>query len=460
NVGDQRWNYQAFQGLIVDGGSLPGNLNFDLFWGKMQPNGGLPNAASDPLATVQNPLQAGNVPTYQGFAGTRRALASYITGGRLGRTMGAGNTLNYNVIYSQTTLDSITKSNWNFQVHSLSLDWTFGDGINLTGELGMGHYDSPTTNLDWGEALMLRLRVPRKYTWLPLDLQLYQISKDFYNPNGEINTNSNPAIQGDAPAEIAAGQASAGGQLTQINQLAHNRRGLNLNTGWETGPLKLNFGWGLAAEIDTLTTQLSYVHRINGLALSRIYNPFPANAVRATNFGPYGRKYSFFRGIFEQVYTTDLNPAAAEAQTLKYYNVVDLQAKLRTKVLDRNLYLFYLGNLNSASSSAKAWPVLNDESYLYVQYHELDLYYELFPRFVVAGYLGLERAQGGRFTEWGENQLPRDQTGIGIGGGFDWTLSDATGLYFRYRHMQFEDKNFELDHFQGHEITIELKTFF
>jgi hypothetical protein len=459
NVGDQRWNYQAFQGLIIDGAKLPGDLNFDLFWGKMQPNGGLPNAASDPTVTIQNPLQAGNVPTYQGFAGDRRTLSSFITGGRLGRTFRGGNTVNYNLLYSQTALDSITRANWNFQVHSLSLDWTVSD-INITGELAMGNFNGPQTSTDWGEALMLRVKVPREKTFLPLDLQLYQISKNFFNPNGEINTSANPEINENFPVEIAAGQGSVGGLLTQVNQLAHNRRGVNLNTGWENGPLKLNFGWGLAAEIDTITTELSYVHRINGLALSRIYNPFPANAVRATTFGPYNRQFAFFRGVFERVRTTDLNPATAEALTRKFYNVVDLQAKFRTKVLDRNLYLFYLGNLNSASLAAKAWPTLDDESYLFVQYHELDIYYEIVPRFLLTGYLGLERAQGGRLTEWGENLLPRDQTGIGIGAGFDWTLSDATGLYFRYRYMEFEDRNFELDKYAGNEITIELKTFF
>jgi hypothetical protein len=114
----------------------------------------------------------------------------------------------------------------------------------------------------------------------------------------------------------------------------------------------------------------------------------------------------------------------------------------------------------AAKSEATLLPSLSPESYISVQYHELDMYYELFPKFVLTTYLGLERTKGGRFTEWGENDLPRDQTGIGIGAGFDWTLNEATGLYFRYRHMEFEDKNFELNRYKGHEITIELKTFF
>ena len=63
NPGDQRWNYQAFQGLILDGRQLPGGIGFDAFWGKTQPNGGLPGAVTDPSETVAGEGEAGDVPT-------------------------------------------------------------------------------------------------------------------------------------------------------------------------------------------------------------------------------------------------------------------------------------------------------------------------------------------------------------------------------------------------------------
>lgn len=460
NPGDLRWNNQAFQGLIIDGRSLPGNMGFDLFWGKTQPNGGLANAVVDPYLTIQNPGQAGNIPTYQGFSGDRRSLPSYIAGGKITKTFGPDrNMLGINTIYSHTALDSITNDNMNYQVHTLSVNWKLGK-IYVEGELGGGSFESPITERKWGEALMLRFLIPKEVTVLPLDIQLYQIGKDFYNLNGAINTTSNPAIQQNFVTNVAAGQVSTGGLLTQVGQLAHNRRGINLNTEANYKDFKFNFGWGLAGEMEVLNSDISFVHRINGLALSRIYNPFPANATSATVFGPYNRQFSFFRGVAEVVQTTDLDPATAAPLTKKYYNSVDLQAKYKTKLDEKAFYIFYLGNLMAAKSEATLWPTLGQESYLYVQYHELDVYYELFPKFLLTTYLGLERAQGGRFTNWGENDLPRDQTGLGIGAGFDWTLNPSTGLYFRYRHMDFEDKNFELDHYKGHEITIELKTFF
>lgn len=461
NRGDLRWNNQAFQGIILNGGQLPADLGFDLFWGKTQPNGGLAGAETDPLATIFNFGTAGNVPSYQGFGGIRRSLPSFLAGGRLTKPFGSeGSTVSYNLIYSNTALDSLHDTHRSYQVHTLSYDLQLAD-LSISGELGAGSFESPTYDRKWGEALMLRVKVPEKYTFLPIDLQIYQISKNFYNENGEIATNANPDIQAEFACDIAAGQASVGGLITQVNQLAHNRRGVNLNTGVELGPLQINLGWGLAAEIDTTTTELSFIHRINGLALSRIYNPFPADAVCATTFGPYGRQFSFFRGAFERVQTTDIDPATAGPLTRKYYNSVDLQGKLKSELAGRPLYLFYLGTLGSAKSTASVIPSLSDDSYLFVQYHELDIYYELFENFILTGYFGLENARGGRFTEWdAETQLPREQWARGIGFGFDWTLAENSGLYFRHRWMNFEDKSFALDRYKGREVTIELKTFF
>lgn len=460
NPGDLRWNYQAFQGLIVDGVQLPGNMAFDVFWGKMQPNGGLANALTDPNATIQNFGVAGNFPSYQGFGGLRETTPSYITGGKIQKNFGNKDEfISYNGIYSVTALDSLGIENSNFQVHSLGLNLNLAD-VLVTGELGLGSFESPITPRAWGEALMLRFNVPKKYTFLPLDIQVYQISKNFFNPNGEILTASNPDIQQNFPVEIIPGQGSVGGFITQVNQLAHNRRGVNLNTEFSIKDFKVNVGWGLAAELDVITSELSYVHRVNGLALSRIYSPFPANATNATVFGPYNRQVSFFRGVFERVQTTDIEAGTALPLTRKYFNSIDLQAKYKTDLAQRPLYLFYLGSFGSAKTTASALPSMNANSYLFVQYHEFDLYYELLPKFILTGYLGLERAQGGRSTEWGENQLPRDQRGLGIGGGFDWTLHKSTGLYVRYRLIRFEDKNFELDRYRGNEVTIELKTFF
>jgi hypothetical protein len=331
--------------------------------------------------------------------------------------------------------------------------------IGISGELGAGLYDSPTYDGQWGEALMLRFKIPEFYTFIPLDLQVYRISKHYFNQNGEIATNSNNEILEDNGLTVNTN--GIGGQVVVVNQLVHNRQGVNLNTELEFGDVKIAAGWGWATEIDPEAELLSFVHRVNGLAMSRIYNPFPEGATGPIIFGPYGRKFSFFRGATEAVPTTDLDPETNRPTSRKQFNSVDIQGKYKTKLLDRNFYLFYLGSFGSVTNQFEIAPVFNDESYLFVQYHEFDVYYEIIPKFLLTGYFGIENARGGRFTLWNEDtQLPLDQLGTGIGIGFDWQLAENSGLYVRHRWMNFEDRSFPLDKMRGTELTIELKTFF
>ncbi len=453
--GDERFDFQAFQGLILNGAQLPGGFGFDAFWGKTQPNGGLPNARTDPFGTVPG---EGDVPTYEGFSGDARALPSFITGGRLQKTLG-DNLVALNSIYSYRTLDSLTTERRQYQVHTGSFDSNVGP-VNVSGELGASLFESPTYTSKWGEALMVRARTPQALTLFPLDIQLYQVGRNFFNENSEISTTNNPQLRTDPRCEVVAGSGAAGGGITQVNQLEHNRRGINVNTAWNAGPVRFKAGWGLAQELAPTTSTITYVHRINGLAVSRIYNPFPADAVCATQFGPLARKYSVFRGAIERAQTTDVESVTGQVLNRKYYHAVDVQAKARARVLDRSAYLFYLGSFGSANRSARVVPT-DDDTYVFAQYHEFDLYYALTPRFLLAGYFGLENIRGGEFTELDATTgLPRDQRGIGVGVGFDWTISRSTGLYIRHRWMDFEDRNFALDTYSGQETTFELKTFF
>ncbi|MCB0851934.1 MAG: hypothetical protein KDD63_06935, partial [Bacteroidetes bacterium] len=212
---------------------------------------------------------------------------------------------------------------------------------------------------------------------------------------------------------------------------------------------------------NSITNELSYVHRINGLALSRIYNPFPAGATGPTVIGPYSRVITFFRGAYERVRLTNVDPGTLEPFGLKHYQAFDVQAKYRANIAKRPFYLFYLGSWMSAHPQAKLFPTFNQEAYLQAQYHEVDVYYELFPKFILTGYYGLEYIRGGRNTEWDlETLQPRNQLGRGIGLGFDWTVSENAAFYVRQRFMNFEDKSFSLDKYKGNETTVELKVFF
>ncbi|MEM9999051.1 MAG: hypothetical protein AAF809_15210 [Bacteroidota bacterium] len=480
--GDLRWNFQAFQGLILNGFQLPGELSFDAFWGKTQPNGGLPNAASE--TDEEDGDTSGDVPSFDGFGGDAEILPSFITGGRLAKNFGPNHQIAYNGIYSYRNsfaeerssspdVATIPTERREYQVHTGTFTTTVG-GVTLSGEMGASKYNSPEYTSPWGEALMARLATPASLTLLPLDVQVYQVGRHFFNENGEIATNNNPLIQVDDRCEVVSGAGSAGGLITQVNQLAHNRRGVNVNTEWGVEQARFKVGWGLAHELAATTNELSFLHRVNGLAVSRIYNPFPADAVCATQVGPYGRQFSFFRGVFERVRLTDVEPVTGLPTNRKYYHAVDLQAKFKAMALDRPLYLFYLGSFGSANRVARPVP-MDDDTYLFVQSHEFDLYYQVLPSFIFTGYLGLEFAQGGQFTQvdtgftlqegaeetvFPASGLPLDQYGSGIGIGFDWLLAANAGLYVRHRWMHYEDRSFELATYTGQESTVELKIFF
>jgi hypothetical protein len=456
---DTRWNNRAFQGIIVEGGSLPGDISFSALFGKAQPNGGLRGGIMDPFATVNNFGTNGNLPSYRGFAGFDRALPSSFSGLRLKKDFGK-NFLAYNTVYSRARIDSIKPLFQTYAVHTLEFNVNAAK-VNISGELGAGNFGLPGQEVKWGEVALLKAKIPAEYTFLPIELQLYQVDKNFYNDNGEILTTSNPEIQGQTVGVNQAGQVAAGGPLTQVGQLSHNRRGINIFTEKKVGPFNLKAGLGLAMELDTITNELSYVHRINGLALSRIYNPFPAGATGPTVFGPYNRMVSFFRGAYEIVKLTDIDPGTVEPLTRKHYQAFDVQAKYRTDIGKRPLYVFYLGSWMAAHPTAKLFPTFNRDAYLQAQYHELDIYYELFPKFILTGYYGLEYIRGGFNTEWGiETAQPRNQLGQGIGIGFDWTVAENAAFFVRQRFMNFEDRSFTLDKYQGNEITIELKVFF
>ena len=200
---------------------------------------------------------------------------------------------------------------------------------------------------------------------------------------------------------------------------------------------------------------------LTGLLYLVFYNPFPAGATGPTVVGPYSRVVTFFRGAYETVKLTDIDPGTTAPIGIKHYQSFDLQLKYRTELAKRPLYFFYLGSWMAAHPKASLIPSFNQDAYLQAQYHELDLYYELVPNFILTGYYGMEFIRGGRKTDWDlTTQQPRNQIGRGIGLGFDWTVSKNAAFYVRQRFMNFEDKSFPLDTYKGNETTVELKVFF
>ena len=349
NPGDERSRTRPSRGDPQRPGASRG-LRLRCLLGQDEPDGGLPNAATDPNGTVPG---EGDVPDYSGFAGDSRVLPSFITGGRIERAFG-DDLFALNSIYSYRTLDSLTADRRDYQVHTGSFDANVAN-VNLSGELGASKFDSPDYTSKWGEALMVRAKTPEALTMLPLDVQVYQIGRHFFNENSEIATGNNPQLRTDPRCEVTAGSGAGGGGITQVNQLEHNRRGVNFNTAWGAGPAQLAVGWGMATSsrrrrLHSSTPTASTGWRSRG---STTRSPPRPSAPPPSGLGAEVlRLPRRHRACADDRRGAGHGPAAKP----ELFRAVDLQGKARARLLDRSLYFFYLGSFGSAEPDGEGRP--------------------------------------------------------------------------------------------------------
>ncbi len=437
---DIRWGRQAFQGLILEGFNLPKNWSFSTVYGKTINNGG---AAS--FRTVNNP----NI--------------SY--GARLIKNTKYGQ-ISLNTFNTYTLIDSLnTRSTGKNQIHSFEYNLEFNQ-VKFWGEFAIGQYNSPTYNKGISPAINFKVKTPAAYTLIPIELSVYHIGATVANINSSfINTTIQELNQGY--------KGNAGGSLfpsaspmLDMGQYANNRQGLELNTEFKVGDLKIALGNSFASELQRSGKKVSFSHRINGLAFSRYYN----FSWMPPTFGAYNNVSSLFRGYYEQETISD-TLANGEAANIKYFNNMDLQAKYRTELLGKSLHVYYLGSFNSVQNKFSPIAVFDNSAYVRAFYNEFEAYYQVMPKLTMCLYYGLERIYGGDLTTKGDvNTLessnpsssykPRRQRGQGVGLGLDIDLGNNIGLYLRQRWFYHDDKYFRNDNYDGHEATIELKIFF
>lgn len=418
---DIRWGQQAFQGIIVDGEKLPAGFSFAFMYGKTQFNGGsinLPNSS---------------------------------TGGRLKKQFGR-NFVSLNTFSSNTFSDSLATRRIGFEIHTIEFDIE-KFGFLFKGEVGAGKYNSPSSKNKWGEALNLKLKLPQKWTFLPVEIHYFQLSPRVINNNGIFWNTSvveyNEAFAGEGTAGSQTVLIPFASSMLQIGQMTNNRKGVELNTEYNTKKLKISFGYHASQEIDALTRKIAFSHPANNLAISRFWRwAFPANV------GPYKQLNKIYRGVYETV-------EIADSATAKGFNAIELNIKYKTKLFNRDLYIFYLGAYSSAQSTMSVLPVYSQKAYIQTYYHQLEFYYSLGKRFTLTNYFGYDRIIGNDRTRLDtETGRAKNQTGWSFATGFDWYVAKNVGLYFRNRWFTNSDANFSLDRYQGMESTVEFKIYF
>ncbi len=424
---DTRWGERAVQGAIFEGINLPNGWSFATMYGKTELNGG--------FLTVPNV-------TY---------------GGKVRKVLKGTDFISFNTLNNQTWVDSLNALPLGFNVFTLEYQGTF-KGLRVHAEVGTGRYVSPVNNYPWGEAISVKLLSTKQLTKIPIELHYYRISPYVVNNNAVFwNTSIVESAIVDRPGE---GVQSANvltpfsSSMVAIGQMTNNRTGVNLNTAFKIGKLRVSAGYGVSSEIKAFQNRITYSHFVNQLTRSRFWRwDFP------TNVGPYQRYDKAYRDAYQKVTVTD--DSLGVAVNSKKFNQLELHAKYRSKIGHRNFYAFFLGRYNTAQPKLSILPTFSEKAYIRQYNSEVELYYQVTRPLFLNTYLGYERVIGNYQTELNvETQRPLNQTGWGVGVGMDVSLGRNAGLYLRHRWFFFEDTSFPVDAYRGQETMVELKVFF
>lgn len=435
---DSRWGTQAFKGFILNGFLKNINTNIDIFFGKTAPNGGINR--EDVTAPSQN------------------------LGIRIKKNIDQDNYYSLNTFNSFNSSDSINKSN-DIQWNIFTSEFQFKkNDIQISGEIGGGRYMSPNYKEGWSEGVMLDLSLPKKLSFIPLMIRYFQIGKNFTSNVANFNNTSIAEINTGFVSNTSSGKGKGtpvntpfGSSLDNVGDIANNRRGVALNTNFKVSKFMCSIGSQISGEMEVMSSGnlLNFGHRINSLVWSRLPGAYPLYS----KFGPNNRVGSYYRGAYESVKLSDTTSSGFN-QFRKYYNAIDFQAKYKSKIFDKDIYINYLSTYSSAQNEFSAFVKFNNQAYIRAQYHEIDIDYQVHKNFIIAIYGGLELIKGNQYTDLNSEGKARDQVGKAIGIGFDCALSAQTALFFRQRWFSFEDKNFINEKFSGNEGTIELKIYF
>lgn len=425
---DLRWGERAIQGAIVEGINLPNGWSFAGIYGKTE------------------------------LAGGFLSIPNVNFGGRIKKDYGKNSFIALNNLNNLTWTDSLNTQQVGFNVFTAEWNTSF-NGFNFEAEVGAGQYVSPFDDYGWGEAITAKLLATEKILPFPVELHYYRINPNVVNNNAiywntsirEVQPTQDPGEAGTQSANLLLPFASS---MVAIGQMTNNRTGLNLNTEFKLGEVKVSAGYGVSSEIEAYQNGITFSHFVNQLTRSRFWRwDFPQNV------GPYNRYNVVYQDAFQRVTVTD--DEFGQSVTPKKFNQLEVHAKYRTKLRYRNFYAFLLGRYNTAQPELSVLPQFSEDAYIRQYNTELEMYYQVSDPVFINTYLGYERVLGNYQTMLDEEtRRPLNQTGYGIGAGVDISLGRNAGLFIRHRWFYFEDESFSLDQFRGQESLVELKVFF
>jgi len=454
---DVRWARQAFKGAVVDITRLPAGVEGRVLWGKTPAT----SVFGDP---------------------TER----YTAGGRLRWKPGAAGSVGLNTVVHDFG-PGLDGSPTRLVLNTLDGSWA-RDVWSGAGEAGRG---SGTTGTGWA----MRGSVKRSGKYVPWELDVYRIDPEFINPFANF-ASPGVAVPGTDAAAVAGGGATGfGGSLQDVGHAASNRWGLQGNAWLRPAKaLRFNVGWSSSRELEVMTNRIAVGHKISGLPMSRF-------VAFASSVGPYRRWSSFYRGVSEDLFITEVDPATGLPRTLTGFSTVQLHATSRFAEKTEHPVVLNGVATWAAAADRRIWlPGRGGDYYVSAVYMELDAFVRLTRAIDASFTFGRERIEGGDATAnllylkpSGETAgarlepgTPFASTGLSgtalpgaswagaafaangavlqrsahVGVGLDLKVSATSGLYIRHRRFAQTDDHFTADRIRGTETTVEFKFFF
>ncbi|MFQ3576288.1 MAG: hypothetical protein SNJ77_07630, partial [Cytophagales bacterium] len=433
---DVRWGNQGTQGFIIEATGLPKGLSASLIYGKNQNSGGFVSAGSS----------FGNQPPQNMLAGrVSKKVKSHDIGFNFFNQYGYNPPVSVSPTTNRLEKFSIKgDSSYFLEIDRISQFIATVDGrLNFNGlkvfaEAGLGsfmnneynnglptqtrntawHYitkpwvNNPDASRTyryerrWDPALFFEFDFDKSLTKVPFKLALYHIGTYVINNTSAINNSSIENFR----ASPSQGNANVinyfQGMVTEINQYANNRQGVNLNTNFKWKGLKILVDYANSREIDNLygdnrtgytrdnemtpgvyTNGISFQHRTNQLARSRF-------GFFERYLGPYNRTMNIYRRSYDNIQITD-----TVVNYRKHFNTMDFTLKYKMKILTKDIILSNYINYNSVQDFLSPIPVLTDQAFLRQFYEEFMAFYQIHSKVTLVGFVSLERALGNNRTE-------------------------------------------------------------
>lgn len=423
NLGGEAYGAVGLQGFKFNGQGLPGNIGFNVMYGR-----------------TNQSVDVGNVPANP---------PSFVLAGRLDKAFGSS-LIGVNYYKQDGSVNNIVDIRDLREVATLDAKFNVG-GIKFYSELGVGRVVNPDSEGNYGRAMVLRANIPKEKIGIPINAQAFSISHDVVsNVSSSINSNTT-APNGGFGRDPNFATTLFINPLMETGQLANNRQGISASSGATAQNFKFEFGFGLSQEIDNIYDTITYQHKANAFSRSR-FNPWVQAA------GPYQRVKNIFRRSYEFIAITDAENDISRDYK-KGFSSFDLSVNYKTRIARKPVIFKLYQNVGTIQEGFL--PSFTDKAFLRQWYGQAITFVKVAKKVSALAFYEQQWVLGNeRTTLSSHNGKPLAQFGEGFGYGLDYDFSAFAGLYFRHRFMYNQDVNFVLDEFQGQEMTLELKVFF